>query len=55
MKSPVSKNQDHGLYYNDQHPGVLHEMVKPYPAPQPARTEVAVLRYQPPPEYGVTR
>lgn len=54
MKSPVSKNQDHGLYYNDQHPGVLHEMVKPYPAPQPARTEVAVLRYQPPPEYGVT-
>lgn len=54
MMSPVSKNQDHGLYYSDQHPGVLHEMVKPYPAPQPVRTEVAVLRYQPPPEYGVT-
>lgn len=54
MMSSVSKNQDHGLYYSDQHPGVLHEMVKPYPAPQPARTEVAVLRYQPPPEYGVT-
>ncbi|XP_073922982.1 angiomotin-like protein 1 isoform X2 [Castor canadensis] len=54
MMSPVSKNQDHGLFYSDQHPGVLHEMVKPYPAPQPARTEVAVLRYQPPPEYGVT-
>ncbi|XP_021490816.1 angiomotin-like protein 1 isoform X4 [Meriones unguiculatus] len=54
MMSPGSKNQDHGLYYSDQHPGVHHEMVKPYPAPQPARTEVAVLRYQPPPEYGVT-
>ncbi|XP_062948459.1 angiomotin-like protein 1 isoform X2 [Cynocephalus volans] len=54
MMSPVSKTQDHGLFYSDQHPGMLHEMVKPYPAPQPARTEVAVLRYQPPPEYGVT-
>ncbi|XP_023565308.1 angiomotin-like protein 1 isoform X2 [Octodon degus] len=54
MMSPVSKNQDHGLFYSDQHPGLLHEMVKPYSAPQPARTEVAVLRYQPPPEYGVT-
>ncbi|XP_005414945.1 PREDICTED: angiomotin-like protein 1 isoform X2 [Chinchilla lanigera] len=54
MMSPVSKNQDHGLFYSDQHPGMLHEMVKPYSAPQPARTEVAVLRYQPPPEYGVT-
>lgn len=55
MMSPVSKTQEHGLFYSDQHPGMLHEMVKPYPAPQPARTEVAVLRYQPPPEYGVTR
>ncbi|XP_076969333.1 angiomotin-like protein 1 isoform X2 [Tamandua tetradactyla] len=54
MMSPVSKTQDHGLFYSDQHPGMLHEMVKPYPTPQPARTEVAVLRYQPPPEYGVT-
>uniref|UniRef100_G3UFE6 Angiomotin like 1 n=1 Tax=Loxodonta africana TaxID=9785 RepID=G3UFE6_LOXAF len=35
---------------NDQHPGMHHDMVKPYPPPQPARTEVAVLRYQPPPE-----
>ncbi|KAB0371308.1 hypothetical protein FD755_017717 [Muntiacus reevesi] len=52
MVSPVSKTQEHGLFYSDQHPGLLHEMVKPYPAPQPARTEVAVLRYQPPPEYG---
>ncbi|XP_036715636.1 angiomotin-like protein 1 isoform X4 [Balaenoptera musculus] len=54
MMSPVGKTQEHGLFYSDQHPGLLHEMVKPYPAPQPARTEVAVLRYQPPPEYGVT-
>ncbi|KAM5246051.1 angiomotin-like protein 1 isoform 2-T2 [Ctenodactylus gundi] len=54
VMSPVSKNQDLGLFYTDQHPGMLHEMVKPYPAPQPARTEVAILRYQPPPEYGVT-
>ncbi|XP_036180552.1 angiomotin-like protein 1 isoform X8 [Myotis myotis] len=54
MMSPVSKTQEHGLFYSDQHPGMVHEMVKPYPAPQPARTEVAVLRYQPPPEYGVT-
>ncbi|XP_053418806.1 angiomotin-like protein 1 isoform X2 [Nycticebus coucang] len=54
MMSPVSKTQEHGLFYSDQHSGMLHEMVKPYPAPQPARTEVAVLRYQPPPEYGVT-
>lgn len=55
MMSPVGKTQEHGLFYSDQHPGMVHEMVKPYPAPQPARTEVAVLRYQPPPEYGVTR
>ncbi|XP_027705157.1 angiomotin-like protein 1 isoform X2 [Vombatus ursinus] len=54
MMSPISKTQEHGLFYNDQHPGMIHEMVKPYPPPQPARTEVAVVRYQPPPEYGVT-
>ncbi|XP_032151626.1 angiomotin-like protein 1 isoform X4 [Sapajus apella] len=54
MMSPVSKTQEHGLFYGDQHPGMLHEMVKPYPPPQPVRTDVAVLRYQPPPEYGVT-
>nr|XP_023410495.1 angiomotin-like protein 1 isoform X1 [Loxodonta africana] len=54
MMSPVSKTQEHGLFYSDQHPGMHHDMVKPYPPPQPARTEVAVLRYQPPPEYGVT-
>ncbi|XP_023445575.2 angiomotin-like protein 1 isoform X3 [Dasypus novemcinctus] len=54
LLSPGSKAQDHALFYGDQHPALLHEMGKPYPAPQPARTEVAVLRYQPPPEYGVT-
>ncbi|XP_006833804.1 PREDICTED: angiomotin-like protein 1-like [Chrysochloris asiatica] len=54
MMSPVNKTQEHGLFYSDQHPGMLHEIIKPYPPPQPARTEVAVLRYQPPPEYGVT-
>ncbi|XP_075402586.1 angiomotin-like protein 1 isoform X2 [Tenrec ecaudatus] len=54
MMSPVGKPQEHGLFYSDQHPGMLHDMAKPYPPPQPARTEVAVLRYQPPPEYGVT-
>ncbi|XP_019385860.1 PREDICTED: angiomotin-like protein 1 isoform X3 [Crocodylus porosus] len=53
--SPVSKTQEHGLFYNDQHSGMMQDILKPsYPAPQPARTEVAVVRYQPPPEYGVT-
>ncbi|XP_074922676.1 angiomotin-like protein 1 [Chelonoidis abingdonii] len=52
--SPVSKTQEHGLFYNDQHSGMM-QMLKPsYPAPLPARTEGAVVRYQPPPEYGVT-
>ncbi|XP_037360640.2 angiomotin-like protein 1 [Talpa occidentalis] len=54
LMSPVNKPQEHGLLFADQHPGVLHDMGKPYPGPQPARTEVAVLHYQPPPEYGVT-
>uniref|UniRef100_A0A452J010 Angiomotin C-terminal domain-containing protein n=2 Tax=Gopherus agassizii TaxID=38772 RepID=A0A452J010_9SAUR len=54
MVSPVSKTQEHGLFYNDQHSGMM-QMLKPsYPAPLPARTEGAVVRYQPPPEYGVT-
>uniref|UniRef100_A0A8D0GGC1 Angiomotin like 1 n=1 Tax=Sphenodon punctatus TaxID=8508 RepID=A0A8D0GGC1_SPHPU len=53
--SSGSKAQEHGLYYNDQHSGTMQEAAKSsYPAPQPARTEVAVVRYQPPPEYGVT-
>uniref|UniRef100_A0A8D2KXK4 Angiomotin like 1 n=2 Tax=Varanus komodoensis TaxID=61221 RepID=A0A8D2KXK4_VARKO len=53
--SPVSKAQEHGGFFNDQHPGMLQEAGKaPYSAPQAARSEVAVVRYQPPPEYGVT-
>ncbi|XP_060035640.1 angiomotin-like protein 1 isoform X2 [Erinaceus europaeus] len=52
--APAAKGPEHGLFYADQHPSLLHDLGKAYPAPQPARTEVAVLRYQPPPEYGVT-
>lgn len=53
--SPVSKTQEHGLFYNDQHSGMMQILKPSYPAPLPARTEGAVVRYQPPPEYGVTR
>ncbi|XP_055971195.1 angiomotin-like protein 1 isoform X1 [Sorex fumeus] len=49
----VGKPQELGLLC-PEHAGMLPELLKPYPAPQPVRTEVAVLRYQPPPEYGVT-
>ncbi|XP_066476828.1 angiomotin-like protein 1 [Tiliqua scincoides] len=53
--SPVCKTQEQGMFFNDQNPGMLPEAVKPsYSAPQPARTDVAVVRYQPPPEYGVS-
>nr|XP_042711961.1 angiomotin-like protein 1 isoform X4 [Chrysemys picta bellii] len=52
--SPVSKTQEHGLFYNDQHSGMMQILKPSYPAPLPARTEGAVVRYQPPPEYGVT-
>ncbi|XP_061484770.1 angiomotin-like protein 1 isoform X2 [Rhineura floridana] len=53
--SPVSKTQEPGMFFNDQHSGVIQEGVKPsYSAPQAARSEVAVVRYQPPPEYGMT-
>lgn len=54
--SPVCKTQEQGMFFNDQLPGMLPDTVKPsYPAPQPARTDAAVVRYQPPPEYGVSR
>lgn len=43
VMSPVNKTPEHTLFYNDQHP-----------PPQPVRTE-AGLRYQPPPDYGITR
>ncbi|XP_053564583.1 angiomotin-like protein 1 isoform X2 [Bombina bombina] len=51
--SPTAKTQEQGHFYNEQHPGV-QEIVKPYSAPQPARSEVSIVRYQPPPEYNVT-
>ncbi|XP_053165588.1 angiomotin-like protein 1 isoform X2 [Hemicordylus capensis] len=55
VASPVSKTQEQGMFFNDQHSGIIQETVKPsYSAPQPARTEAAVVRYQPPPEYGVS-
>lgn len=52
--TPVNKMQEQGHFYNEhQHP-MVHEMVKTYPSSQPARTEVPILRYQPPPEYNIT-
>ncbi|NWI09448.1 AMOL1 protein, partial [Crypturellus soui] len=53
--APVSKAPEHGLFFGDQHAPMVQDVLKPsYGAPQPARTEVAIVRYQPPPEYGVT-
>uniref|UniRef100_A0A8B9PVY4 Angiomotin like 1 n=1 Tax=Apteryx owenii TaxID=8824 RepID=A0A8B9PVY4_APTOW len=53
--APASKAPEHGLFFGDQHAPMVQDVLKPsYAAPQPARTEVAVVRYQPPPEYGVT-
>ncbi|KAM8821494.1 angiomotin-like protein 1 isoform 2-T2 [Eudromia elegans] len=53
--APVSKAPEHGLFFGDQHAAMVQDVLKPsYGAPQPARSEVAVVRYQPPPEYGVT-
>ncbi|XP_063807527.1 angiomotin-like protein 1 isoform X2 [Pseudophryne corroboree] len=52
--SPGNKIQEQGHFYNEQQHLMVHEMIKPYPALQAARTEVSVLRYQPPPEYNVT-
>lgn len=54
VMSPVNKTPEHGLFYNDQHTGGMQDALMNYSGPQPVRTEVAVLRYQPPPEYGVT-
>ncbi|XP_054830093.1 angiomotin-like protein 1 isoform X2 [Eublepharis macularius] len=53
--SPVSKTQEHGMFFNDQHSAMMQEIAKSsYSAPQPTRTEGAVVRYQPPPEYGTS-
>ncbi|CAJ0938724.1 unnamed protein product, partial [Ranitomeya imitator] len=52
--TPVNKIQEQGHFYNDQQRLMVHEMINPYPTSQPSRTEVSVLRYQPPPDYNVT-
>ncbi|XP_075448598.1 angiomotin-like protein 1 isoform X2 [Ascaphus truei] len=52
--TPVNKTEEQGHFCNEKHHPGIQEIVKPYPAPQPARTEVSVLRYQHPPEYNVT-
>ncbi|OPJ90314.1 angiomotin-like protein 1 isoform B [Patagioenas fasciata monilis] len=50
--APSSKAQEHGLFYGDQ---PAQDVLKAsYAAPQPARAEMALVRYQPPPEYGVS-
>ncbi|NXW10569.1 AMOL1 protein, partial [Fregetta grallaria] len=50
--APGSKAQEHGLFYGEQ---PAQDVLKAsYTAPQPARAEVALVRYQPPPEYGVS-
>ncbi|XP_069495346.1 angiomotin-like protein 1 isoform X2 [Ambystoma mexicanum] len=54
VMSPVNNITEHGLFYNDQHIGGIQDTLMGYPAPTPVRTEVSVLRYQPPPEYGAT-
>ncbi|NXX89452.1 AMOL1 protein, partial [Centropus bengalensis] len=49
---PGSKAQEHGLFYGEQ---PAQDVLKAsYATPQPARAEVALVRYQPPPEYGVS-
>ncbi|NWX95790.1 AMOL1 protein, partial [Nothoprocta ornata] len=54
--APVSKAPEHGLFFGEQHAPMGQDGLKAsYGAAQPARTEVAIVRYQPPPEYGVTR
>uniref|UniRef100_A0A8C3RB16 Angiomotin like 1 n=1 Tax=Cyanoderma ruficeps TaxID=181631 RepID=A0A8C3RB16_9PASS len=50
--TPGSKAQEHGLFYGEQ---PSQDVLKAaYAAPQPARAELALVRYQPPPEYGVS-
>ncbi|XP_029816822.1 angiomotin-like protein 1 [Manacus vitellinus] len=47
-----SKAQEHGLFYGEQ---PTQDVLKAaYANPQPARAELALVRYQPPPEYGVS-
>ncbi|KFO61514.1 Angiomotin-like 1, partial [Corvus brachyrhynchos] len=50
--APGSKAQEHGLFYGEQ---PAQDVLKAaYATPQPARAELALVRYQPPPEYGVS-
>ncbi|XP_053925026.1 angiomotin-like protein 1 isoform X3 [Cuculus canorus] len=52
VATPSSKAQEHGLFYGEQ---PAQDVLKAsYATPQPARAEVALVRYQPPPEYGVS-
>ncbi|KFV71619.1 Angiomotin-like 1, partial [Dryobates pubescens] len=48
VAAPGSKAQDHGLFYGEQ---PAQDVLKAsYAAPQPARAEAALVRYQPPPD-----
>ncbi|XP_070607622.1 angiomotin-like protein 1 [Erythrolamprus reginae] len=48
--SPGSKSQEPGVFFNEQPSGTIQEMAKAsYSASQPA-----IVRYQGPPEYGIT-
>uniref|UniRef100_A0A8C5TDT3 Angiomotin like 1 n=1 Tax=Malurus cyaneus samueli TaxID=2593467 RepID=A0A8C5TDT3_9PASS len=48
--APGGKVPEHGLFYGEQ---PAQDVLKAaYVTPQPARTELALVRYQPPPEYG---
>uniref|UniRef100_H0ZRF8 Angiomotin like 1 n=1 Tax=Taeniopygia guttata TaxID=59729 RepID=H0ZRF8_TAEGU len=50
--APGGKAQEHGLFYGEQS---SQDVLKAaYAAPQPARAELALVRYQPPPEYGLS-
>ncbi|NXP86881.1 AMOL1 protein, partial [Passerina amoena] len=50
--APGSKAQEHGLFYGEQS---SQDVLKAaYAAPQPSRAELALVRYQPPPEYGLS-
>ncbi|XP_064265557.1 angiomotin-like protein 1 [Passer domesticus] len=50
--APGSKAQEHGLFYGEQS---SQDVLKAaYAGPQPARAELALVRYQPPPEYGLS-
>ncbi|NXQ12161.1 AMOL1 protein, partial [Peucedramus taeniatus] len=49
---PGSKAQEHRLFYGEQSSQDVFKAA--YAAPQPARAELALVRYQPPPEYGLS-